>query len=118
MEALELQRALLQAFQGPSFQRDLRELAEKHQLANGKTRGYMAGRVPSASDRANAPTAVRYKSLYWAWYGVRNCGPLGFVKFTRETSTSICNKQKSEKRQQPKSTAFVSEYVLFPPVGF
>ncbi|CAJ1436496.1 unnamed protein product [Effrenium voratum] len=45
MEALELQRALLQAFQGPSFQRDLRELAEKHQLANGKTRGYMAGKV-------------------------------------------------------------------------
>ena len=31
-------RALLEAFSAPPFQRDLRELAEKHRLAQGKTR--------------------------------------------------------------------------------
>ncbi|CAJ1359839.1 unnamed protein product, partial [Effrenium voratum] len=36
-------RALLEAFSAPPFQRDLRELAEKHRLAQGKTRGYMVG---------------------------------------------------------------------------
>ena len=42
-DALALQRALLAAFEEPSFQRDLRELADEHCLAQGKTKGYRAG---------------------------------------------------------------------------
>ncbi|CAJ1409702.1 unnamed protein product [Effrenium voratum] len=42
-DALALQRALLAAFEEPSFQRRLRELAEEHRVSQGKTRGYTAG---------------------------------------------------------------------------
>ncbi|CAJ1380499.1 unnamed protein product [Effrenium voratum] len=42
-EALALQRALLERFEAPTFQRDLRELADAHRLESGKSKGYRVG---------------------------------------------------------------------------
>lgn len=80
-EALALQRALLERFEAPTFQRDLRELADAHRLESGKSKGYRVARDAFSQQERNGITIF----IFFAQKrGESNIEETGIQKFTRK----------------------------------